>query len=55
MVSLVLRHYAYIRTAWEGAFPCPQVLRDLWHFYVGIELFYLVQDCVFIIVAEIII
>ena len=42
-------------TSLEGALPRLQVLRGLWHLHVGIEFFYLIEDCVFVIIFEVII
>src|SRR6266566_8500954 len=42
-------------TTLEGALPRLQVLRGLWHLHVGIEFFYLVEDCVLVIIFEVII
>ncbi len=42
-------------TSLEGALPRLQVLRGLWHFHVGVKFFYLIEDCVLVIIFEIII
>jgi hypothetical protein len=49
------RGEAVPHTSLEGALPRLQVLRGLWHFHVGVKFFYLIEDCVLIIIFEIII
>ena len=41
-------------TSREGALPCLQVLLDLRHLYIRVELFYFVEDVVLVIIAEVV-
>lgn len=42
-------------TVGEGTLPCLEVLSDLRHLYIRVELFYLVENMVLVVVAEVVI
>lgn len=44
-----------VLTSWERPLPCPQILRDLGDFHVGIEFFELIENGIFVFVSEVII